>query len=41
MIDKNTYIVRVQGYRYLATENFSTTVLKTYIEFLKFPVKWM
>jgi len=37
MIDKNTYIVRVQGYRYLATENFSTTVLKTYIEFLKFP----
>lgn len=37
MIDKDTYIVRVQGYRYLAAEHFPETVLRTYIEVLKFP----
>lgn len=35
-IDGNTYILRVQGYRYLAKDNFSQTVLKTYIEVLRF-----
>lgn len=37
MIDKDTYILRVQGYKYLAAENSSETVLRTYIEVLKFP----
>ncbi|MEG4587189.1 hypothetical protein QUA54_18510 [Microcoleus sp. MOSTC5] len=37
MIDKDTYIVRVQGYRYLAAENSAETVLMSYIEVLKFP----
>jgi hypothetical protein len=37
MINKDTYIVRVQGYKYLAAENSSETVLRTYIEVLKFP----
>jgi hypothetical protein len=37
MIDNDTYIVRVQGYRYLAAEDFPETVLRTYIEVLKFP----
>jgi hypothetical protein len=36
MIDNDTYIVRVQGYRYLAAEDSPETVLKTYIEVLKF-----
>ncbi|MEG4965752.1 hypothetical protein QUB11_03745 [Microcoleus sp. B6-A1] len=37
MIDKDTYILRVQGYKYLAAENSSETVLRNYIEVLKFP----
>jgi len=37
MIDNDTYIVRVQGYKYLAAENSLETVLKTYIKVLKFP----
>lgn len=36
MIDGNTYILRVQGYRYLAEKDSSQTVLKTYIEVLRF-----
>jgi len=36
MIDNDTYIIRVQGYRYLAAEDSPETVLKTYIEVLKF-----
>jgi len=34
-INDEGYIVRVQGYKYLAAENSSETVLKTYIEVLK------
>lgn len=37
MIDNDTYIVRVQGYRYLVAEPSLETVLRTYIEVLKFP----
>jgi hypothetical protein len=39
MIDNNTYIITVQGYRYLAAEDSPETVLKTYIEVLKFSGK--
>jgi len=35
MIDNDTYIIRVQGYQYLAAEDSPETVLKTYIEVLK------
>ena len=37
--DNDTYIVPVQGYRYLAAENCPEIVLKTYIEVLKLPAE--